>query len=174
MFHFKFTQSEDDYLEFNKFFLTTPAGKDSIRRDNLYFILMSLVLFLLLAFLSRDFLFFGVSWLVVSIIHFFLARPLAWRRVKSHIKSAKKNGTFLYEKEEVIFDFEGLTFTETTVDTETKMEYTKIKRIVANNNEFYLFVSNAQAYIIPFYVFDSPEHRDEFFDFINSKIGVTE
>jgi hypothetical protein len=74
--------------------------------------------------------------------------------LKRNIKSFKKSAKLPYGQN-VTIHFDEDSFTETTVETETKVKYSSVEKIAFSNIALYIYVSSVQAFIIPYCVFEN-------------------
>lgn len=175
MYQFKFTLSENDYLEFNKHhLLNAPASKKMLLISRLIVPIL-FALLALLSLLSNDDSIVVIVKLIIytlaSIVWFFNIKHINMRLLKFNMKLLKKDGKLYYGKD-VLFQFNEDFFIETSTDAETKLKYTSIERIEEGKNALYIYIGAIQAYMIPFSVFETTEQKNEFLDFINNKVAT--
>lgn len=173
LFKLNVWQTDDDYLEFNKFWmLRSHYGKKQLLSFRLMLIAMT-VIFSLISLWGGGFSldsFIGIIPFVAIMLILFLCLPkiLAFG-LKHQIKSLKKSGKMGYSPSSVI-EFYDDEFTEATEENQTRQKYTAIERIsIVNGKNIYIHINNIMAYILPWYCFDSDKQRDEFIEFIKTK-----
>ena len=110
---------------------------------------------------------------IISVIWFFVVKPLFMLVMKLNIKLIKKDGRLPYGKD-VLIQFNEDYFIENTNETESKVKYEIIEKIVCGMYAIYIYISSIQAFIVPFSVFENEEQRNEFLEFVNNKVGKTE
>ena len=81
----------------------------------------------------------------------------------------KKTGNIHYEKE-ITSEYLEDSFSEKTIDSESVVKYSMLKKIASGTNAFYLYVNVQSALIVPFKVFADENEKNMFFEFIQSKI----
>jgi len=169
MYQFEFKLDDSDYLEYNKYHrFNSPSGKKNLLIMRLLAPIFY-VAFLILTYenpikLIINFFFFAI----ISVIFFFIAKPIDILFLKLTLKAIKKDGKLPYGND-VLIQFDEDFFVETTNESETKTNYSKIEKIAVGKKAFYIYVNALQAYIIPFSVFKTEQHRDDFLAFINNK-----
>jgi len=87
--------------------------------------------------------------------------------MKSQIKNAMKYGKF--NNKDVILRFDENIITEITDKNENKIKYSIIEKIALGKAAVYIYIGALQAFIIPFWVFESEQQKVDFLDFINQK-----
>ena len=173
--HFKFNVnvSEQDYLDYNIFWMIkSPYGKKQI----IQFRVILLVLFGIASLyslwqggFSNDSLITVTSYLILLAIVQFALNPFFVWVTKAHIKSLRKNGKMGYSPISEI-EFHESSFIETTPTNKTEQSYVAVERIsIVSDKMIYIHVNNIMAYIIPFASFDSQEQFDDFLTFIRTK-----
>ena len=170
----KFTVNDEDYIEFNRHYLThSPDNKKLIAMTRLMMPVMFSLL-LLIDFLGKEsfdgFLFFSLFlfYAFISTIFFFVVKPLFLFLIKIHIKTMKKHGKLPYGKD-VILRVEEEALIEITPEIETKVKYTTIEKIDTGKNAIYIYMNRLQAVIVPFSAFETETSRNEFLYFMQGK-----
>ena len=175
MFRFKFTISEGDYIEFNRFHMKNhPTAK---RSNKIIYVFLGIVMLIMAAFVSyREEGFHVVGFVVVSAISaacvgsmLLFENPFNKVLIKFQIAMMKKSGKLPFNSDvEMIFDEDSLI--EISDETETKSKYSNIERIFKNPNGYiYIYINSLQAQILPMSVFESSAQSDEFWEFVHSK-----
>ena len=102
MFEFKYTMTDEDYLELNKFhLLNSPMGKKNLLITRLIAPIMLAIIMLPKALRSNNTTLLVVSvviLLIVSFAGFFAVKPINMSVMKHHIKLMKKDGKLPYSK----------------------------------------------------------------------------
>lgn len=173
MYKFNIKMTDQDYLEFNKFWmLKSHYGKKQI----LSFRLIMLVIMLVFCFISlyggnfsAD-AFIGIIPIIILLTLFQLClKPFFVIAFKSTIKNMKKSGKMPYSANSVI-EFYDDEFVEITDENEIKQKYSAIERVSIISGKFiYIHVNNIMAYTMPWCCFDSDKQRDAFVEFIKLK-----
>jgi len=172
LYQFKYTLSEKDYMEFNKYhLLNAPSNKRGIIVLRLLLPLIFLVYLLFSFFLFEEhssLLIEFIIFAVISVIWFFIVKPLLIFNLKLRIKMIKKDGKLPYGKD-VLVQFDEDSFIETIHEAESKANYKIIEKIAVGKNAAYIYINAMQAVIVPFSVFETNEQKNEFLAFINKK-----
>lgn len=175
-FRFNVNLSEQDYLDFNVFWMTrSQYGKKQISNFRIM-IAVIIGIFIFISLFGGGFTadsFIGIIPLLIVLLLFQLFWPkiLAWS-LKHHINDLKKSGKMGYSPSSVIEFYED-SFTETTTDNKTEQKYSAIERIsVVDSNVIYIHINNLMAYIVPMACFESKEQYEMFLDFIKTKCNV--
>jgi len=177
MFEFKFTLTEDDYIEFNRFHTRhSPIGK---KTRKLSYIIISVAVLLGLGVGLTDtepenlahnlivsaivcVFIFGLAFLFIKVGLFDKAI------IKWQIKFMKKGGKLPFEKDNLL-RFEEDYFLIETENSETKQKYQTIENILVSPYAIYLYFGSVQGYILPLRAFESEQQKEEFITFINQK-----
>lgn len=178
MFEFQYVVSEKDYWEFNKYY---------IRKNKLN--LIAEIIFgaiLLSGFLKiviktavkenyiKDYGMFAFVMLVALtalafVLMFFAFRGLEVAILKLSILMMKKNGKLPFGKN-VYMRFDEDIVTEITELGESKFPYKTLEKVEKGKNAIYVYISQVQAFIIPYTVFSSQKQHDDFIEYIKNKI----
>lgn len=177
-FQFEVHLNDQDYLDYNKFWmLRSHYGKKQMRSFRI--MIAALLGVVILYFLFRGgFTAYSLVSILPTVIFLILLElalaPLFGFFLKGHLKSLKKKGKMGYAPDSVMEFYED-SFVETTPENKTEQKYSAIERIsVVNNTTIYLHINNIMAYILPFSCFESKEQYDEFFEFITTKCGTVD
>jgi len=178
MYEFKFTLTENDYIEFNIFHSrNSPMVKKFTRFIYIFtFAIIALALGVNLAGIEEDLILMLVvtgSVLVLLGGLLFLLKKLTFfdkAILKLQMNLMKGNGKLPFSEQNFL-QFEDDCFIENTVDTETKTKYSKIERIAVSEKAIYLYLTAMTANIIPVSVFESEQQKEEFLAFINGKVA---
>lgn len=173
LFEFNIKQTDDDYLEFNKFWmLHSHYGKKQIKSIRVIIAVMWIV-FILISLFGGGFTldsFIGIIPYIILLVLFEVGvTPFVKLILKTTIKNLKKSGKMGYSPKSTMEFYDG-EFIEKTDENETRQKYTAIERvsIVAGKN-IYIHINNLMAYILPWYCFDDDEQRAQFIEFIKAK-----
>ena len=173
MFHFRFTVTEKDYIEFNEFHaLNSPHGKKSFNTWRFFvpIILAAFFAVILISSFTPETLIGAITlWAVVSGVWMLVSKPLYLMLIRNNINKMKKSGKLPYSKN-VFFQFNEEYILEVTEESETKTKYSNIVNAVMGKSAVYLYMNVAQGYIIPFTAFESEEQKAALIRFINYKI----
>ena len=169
MFTVNYTVSEQDYLDFNLYAVNhNPQQKKTM-------LLLRLVLPLLLCFVLvlpvvvnhdyQNIIPRAVVYLMISLIWFFLVKPLFTALMKNNVRSQMKKSRSLYSPQGTLY-FADDAIRDVSADVTTEIRYEKIEKIVVQNNCIYLFYSPITAILIPFASFSSDAQRDVIMAFL--------
>jgi len=170
-YKFEFKITEQDYLDFNKYHMfNAPAMK----KQMLPFRLIIPILFVFISFFQfqgfdSDFIRRTTIGIIGSIAWFFISKFTFISSIKKNIKNMKKDGK-LVSNENTTIQFHDDFLIDITGATETKMGYTNLERVAIGDNAVYIYIGAMQAFIVPLSAFESEAQRNEFLEFINSKI----
>lgn len=175
MFKFNVNLTDNDYLEYNKFWnFRSHYGKHQL-------IFMRVILavvigiFVLVSFIQKG---FSTSTLVsvipllilLTLLEIFLKKYITFT-LKSQLNSLKKKGKEAYSPVSTL-EFYDDYLVEITENNKTEQKYSSIERVSLINGTVYLHVNNMMAYIIPISSFENKMHYDRFVEFIKTKISI--
>jgi len=172
-FQFNINVSDDDYFEYNRFWmLRSHYGKKQITAFRIV-IAVIMGVYILISLYGGNFTFdsfIGIIPMAILLIIFeLLLSTLFVSFLRCHLKSLKKKGKMGYSPSSVIEFYEDV-FIETTPDNKTEQKYLAIERVsVVDNKVIYIHVNNIMSYILPFSCFESEAQYNEFFEFIKIK-----
>jgi len=172
-FKFKVNVCEQDYLDYNLFWLLkSPYGKKQLRTFRLTIALLTAVV-LLISFFGGGFTLETLIGVLPVLIIFVLAnvflKGFFKLSFKGQIINQKKAGKLGFSPESLLEFYED-SFIETTATNKTEQKYTAVERIsVVDGKMIYIHVNNLMAYMLPFASFDSKEQYDNFIEFIKIK-----
>ena len=177
-FRFDISISEQDYLDYNYFWLLkSHYGKKQLMSTRIMigavFVLAAVSIVFMSGFNSVSATSSG--FLLVCLVIFEAALPkFTASQTKATIRRLKKKGKMAYSPESVMEFYEDY-FTEECGYAKTEQKYQVIERVsIVENKMIYIHVNNLNAYIVPFSCFESPRQRDEFIAFIKTKTSVTD
>ena len=172
-FKFNVKLTDQDYFDFNKFWLIrSPYGKKQTRSMRII-ITVILGIFIIGCLIRDRFTLPGVIAatpfaLLLVLLHVLLNPWLTWS-VKGQLKKMKKVGKMAYAPDSLL-EFGEDSMVETTPEEKTERSYGAIERIsVVDNRVIYIHTNNVGAYILPLSCFVSQEQCDGFFEFIKTK-----
>ena len=174
MYEFKFSLSDNDYLEFLKYnSFNNPLNKKVmlIFRFSFPIIALLFVIYFMLdweSFFSKNKIIYNMFYIIFAVVWVIAYKPFMVLSLKWQLKSMKKHGKLPYNKETVL-RFDEDSYTETTPQTEVKTKYTNIERIVKSDKFICFYINSMQATIVPLSIFKSEEYSNYFWDFINTK-----
>ena len=175
MYRFEFKLNDLDYTDFHKFHLSnSPAVKKQIFALRL---LLPVILVILTAILYKritDFNFFIhriISLVILSIVWILAIKPLFNFSLGIQIKLMKKDGKLPYGQDNLLI-FDEDFYIEIADETESKRKYSKIEKINIRKNMVCVYISVAQAILIPFSAFESEQQRNEFLSFLKDKTNL--
>ena len=172
-FKFNINTNDQDYLDYNKFWmLRSHYGKKQMTYFRIIFAVI-IGVYILISLYGGNFTFDSfigiIPMTILLILLELLLSPLFVLLLKSHLKNLKKKGKMGYSPSSVIEFYEDV-FIETTPDNKTEQKYSAIERIsVVDNKVVYIHVNNIMSYVLPFSCFESNEQYNEFFEFIKIK-----
>lgn len=172
-FKFKVNISDQDYLDYNTFWmLRAPYGKKQIKNIRIiitaFFAIFILISLFLGNFSANSFLSIIPLLVILLLTQIFLNKYFVWS-LKGQIKTLKKRGKMAYSPDSVI-EFLEDNFIETTPDNKTEQKYFAIERVsIVDNKTIYIHINNVMAYILPLSCFESKEQYDNFLNFISTK-----
>ena len=173
MFKFNVNITDNDYLDYNVFWMTrSHYGKKQITKLRIFIaVLIALYISAMLfsgSFASGTFLSSMPLVIFLAFLFIFMVKIMEWT-LKASIKSLRKKGKMGYSPTSVV-EFLNETFIETTPENKTEQKYSSIERIsLVDNKMIYIHVNNVMAYIIPVSCFESVEQYQSFLDFIKTK-----
>ena len=172
-FQFDIKVNDQDYLDFNIFWMTRSSyGKKQMRNFRIWIAAAIAIPFLLSLFtrgFSKENLLSFFPLLIVFLLCQLLLKKFNYWMIKVHIKSLKKSGKMGYSPESVL-EFYDDCFVETMPDGKIEQKYSAIERVsIVDNKMIYIHVSNVMGYMLPMACFESIEQYAKFFDFIRTK-----
>ena len=172
-FQFQIHVSEDDYLEYNKFWvLRSPYGRKSFVGMRIMLVIAVLAVGYILVS-SEDFrpdaMWMTIPLLIFLIVMQVLLAPFYIFILRNHINNLKKRGKMPYTPESVMESHEDF-FLEMSPEAKTEQQYSAVERIsLVDGKMIYLHINNLIAYILPVSAFQSEKEREAFIEFIQSK-----
>lgn len=173
LYKFNIKMTEDDYLEFNKFWaMKSHYGK----KQMLSIRIMMVAIVLLFCFISlygggfsAD-AFIGIIPLLILLVLFQVFLKTFFTFIlKSNIKTLKKTGKMPYSANSIMQFYED-EFVEITDQNECKQKYSVIERVsIIKGKYIHIHINNIMAYNLPWFCFDSDQQREDFMEFIKSK-----
>ena len=175
MYKINYKLNDDDDIAFYEYHLkTSSTGKKTLLRYRLqipFFCLLILLIFCIAKLDSVVIISEAVFMLVVSIIWIVFADKIFFRSFKKNINKIRKEGKVPYSNEgTLVFDEEF--FKDINPKTETKTLYSGVEKIVVTEKAIYIYIGAAQAHIIPITCFGSEEEKQNFLNFITSKVKL--
>lgn len=173
-YQFQISLTEDDYLQFNKFYMfQSPYGRRKSYRGasiaGVIFLVIAFLLTLLKGFTTRTVV-EAIPVLLIALLLLFYKRYLILL-LKAQIKSQKKNGKIAFSPLATMEFYEDH-LVETTEENRTEQKYIAVERIsVVENRYVYLHTNSIMAYIIPMASFASREEYDGFLTFAKESIS---
>ena len=172
-FQFNVNINEEDYLDYNKFWmLRSHYGKKQMSTFRIIIaVIIGLIIFISLygGNFTLDSFIGIIPMAILLVLYELLLSPLFVLFLKCHLKSLKKKGKMGYSPSSVIEFYEDV-FIETTPENKTEQKYLSIERVsVVDNKVVYIHVNNIMSYILPFSCFESNEQYNEFLEFIKTK-----
>lgn len=178
MFKFNVNLTDDDYLEYNKFWnFRSHYGKGQIISMRIMLAIMVCV-FIVLTLVINGFS-TGTLIGVITLVAFLVVMELLLKKyitftLKANLKNLKKKGKVAYSPSATMEFFEE-TFTEVTDNVKTEQKYSSVERVsVVRGKAIYLHVNSLASYILPLSAFDNKEQFDSFVEFLNSKISIVD
>ena len=173
MFKFNITLDDNDYFEYNKYYiLNSPTGRRALLYYRLIMPMISLLIIYIFWIARAD---FGliiaeiIGLAIVSVLWIIFTKTIYLKWLRKYIEKVKKSGKLSYSKENtLIFDDES--FIEIASENESKIKYSMIERIVETEKYVYVFIGSTQALIIPLTAFSDDSERTQFLEFIETKI----
>ena len=172
MYQFINSVTEDDYLAFNEYHLLhSTQGKRVLMTHRL--LTPSISLFAIVVFwiadVSRELLITEMIGLgLLSIVMTISSKKRILKTVKRNIARFKRDGKLPFSKDTIItFDEDHVH--EKSNETETRIQYSMIDKVVEGNQVIYIYFSALQAFILPHRSFESDEQKNEFLSFLNTK-----
>ena len=172
-FSFNVSISEEDYFDFNDFWLMkSPYGKKQMRFTRIIIALIisagiSAIFFI--SGINRETFIRGGFFIVLLVIGEALLPRFNRSFMRSHIKNLNKKGKAPYTAASVT-EFYGDFFTDTTFEEKRVQKYTSVERIsITENGTVYIHINSLLNYLLPVSCFDSEEQYKSFLSFIKAK-----
>ena len=172
-FRFQIHVSEDDYLEYNKFWvLRSPYGRKSLvglRILDVVIILIAILLVVVRGGFDSNVILRILPLLLLLVVLQLLLKPFYVFILRNHIKNLKNKGKIPYTPESVM-EFHEDFFLEMSPEAKIEQQYSAVERIsLVDGKMIYLHMNNLIAYILPVSAFQSEKEREAFIEFIQSK-----
>ena len=173
LFELKINLTDEDYFEFNKFWmLKSHYGRSQMLKMRLMIVgifLLSILIFGMGDGLSSFTLVYAAPLLIALGLFQLFFNKFMESSLKSHIKSLKKKGKPGYSPESTI-QFGENTLTEITPTARGEQAYSAIERIsIVGEGAIYVHINTLGAYILPASAFPTAESRAAFIEFIKTK-----
>ena len=145
-FQFNVNINEEDYLDYNKFWmLRSHYGKKQMSTFRIIIaVIIGLIIFISLygGNFTLDSFIGIIPMAILLVLYELLLSPLFVLFLKCHLKSLKKKGKMGYSPSSVIEFYEDV-FIETTPENKTEQKYLSIERVsVVDNKVVYIHVNN--------------------------------
>lgn len=171
MFEFLYTLTEQDYLTFNEYHIEySPAFKKSrviLRFLPPVFFLLLVVMTYITSQDSMLLYIMGGMALIASVLWIILYKNIMKKNVKKQIRRLAKTGKLPFNRQ-VNMRFEETSFVEASSDVASRINYSKIERILAGRYVI-IYINSMQAHILPGHIFQNREHQDAFLSFLQTK-----
>ena len=174
MFKFNVNLTDNDYLEYNKFWnFRSHYGKHQLITMRIVLAVV-IGIFMIAVLIMNGFStdgFIGIIPLAIllALMEIFLKRYVTYT-LKAQLNSLKKKGKVAYSPVSTL-EFYDDYLVEITESNKTEQKYSSIERVsVVRGRAVYLHVNSLMAYILPISAFDNKEQFDSFIEFFNSKI----
>ena len=166
--------TEDDYFEFNKFVqFYASAGKKNFTVARITISLLPvLVVFLggISSGFNTELLAEIILMIPLSVLVFFIFKPLMWFVTKLQIKSMMKKGP-LYSSASCI-EFYDEHLIEYSSQKQTQAAYSTVQSVfIVNSQIAYIFENAVSAIIVPASAFPSASEWNGFVEFLSEKVG---
>jgi hypothetical protein len=172
MLEFHIGLSEEEYIKFNEYHLLHSAsGKKAIRRYQLIFPFISILLLGLLWLVDVDpeiLLIEAILLGIISMFTVFSAKKTLIRSIVKTVTKLKKEGKLPYHSETIVtFEDDGIR--ERSAHTENKTSYHIVEKIVQSDRAIYVYISAVQAIIIPKSCFETTDQINELLQYLDMK-----
>jgi len=109
--------------------------------------------------------------LILSVLWIIFSKNILIKSLEKNLKKLKKEGKLPYIKEsEVKLDDEGIHINSS--DTESKIKYSMVEKIVEAEKAIYIYIASIQAIIIPVNIFLDDMEKAKFLEFIHIKANT--
>lgn len=174
MFKYQVALSEKDYLDFNRYHaFNSPASKKYMFK---YRFIVPIIFIFCGAGIGTMVdepvvsYYFYIAFGIAAILWMIFFKWIMAKQIKKNIGKIMKSGKLPYQNEAAV-SFEDDFIVETTNDSEMKVKYSAIERVVTNGEAFYIYINAVQAIILPFSVFTDESSRDNLLGFIEERRG---
>lgn len=170
MYSFRFALTEEDVFIFNRFHVrnSPTAGRTFNRFRLLMPALMLLVAAVNSVILETKAVILGVTAALI-IVWFLVYGRLIDFSIRRSLRRMKKSGAVMYDQE-IILEFDDLNVTEKSEGIEATIDYSVIESVESDKSGVYLYNTSQSARVIPARVFESPEEKERFVEFIRTRI----
>lgn len=175
MFKFNVNLTDNDYLEYNKFWnFRSHYGKHQLITMRIVLAVV-IGIFMLAVLIMNGFSkdgFIGIIPLAIllALMEIFLKRYVTYT-LKAQLNSLKKKGKVAYSPVSVL-EFYDDYLVETTENNKTEQKYSSIERVSIIRGTVYFHVNSIGAYILPITAFENKDIYDKFVEFIKTKISI--
>lgn len=175
MYKLNYKLDDNDYITFNKYhFETSSTGKKALFMFRLiipFICLMFLIIFFVAESDSSLIITEAIFMAVLSILWVIFAKKMYLISFKRFINKLRKQGKLPYSCEgTLIFDEEFIN--DVNPITETKTRYSNIEKLGITETAIYIYFSAVQAYIVPKTCFGSEKEKQDFLNFITSRVNT--
>ena len=173
LFELKMHLNDEDYFEFNKFWMIkSQYGRSQMIKMRILITLISVIacaVFLFADGSTGNLFIHGCAYIFVIALFQIFFNKLMILCLKQQIKTLKKHGKMGYSPESVLQFCDDI-FVETTSTEKTERSYSALERIsIVGDKTVYIHLNNVAACILPSAAFESEEQRRAFLDFIKTK-----
>ena len=175
MFQFEYELTIKDYVKYNMYYQSHSSffrKKALVSRIGLPIVFALILLIAIISRLSFDkVIILAAIAIVISVIYNVLFNQISTNILTNKVKDMAKENNLPFSKHNKLI-FGNDTFTEITDTGENTVEYENIEKIVEIETLLLFYVSTLTACTIPLSVFESPEQKERFISFLESKSGV--
>lgn len=172
MYEYKITLNDDDYLEFNQYFLlNNRSGKRLFTFFRYIIPLLCLLIVVILFFAGaklQSILIESITMAVLSVLWIIISKKVFLLSLKIGMKRLKNEGKLPYSREATL-KFEDDCIHEITPTSENKTLYSSIDKVAEAKNAIYI-IGSVQAYILPLAVFFEEAQKQKFLEFLNRMV----
>ncbi len=176
MYRFEYSITEQDYFEFNKFYmLTSKTHKRAILFYRCLGFILSLLIILIFIITNAESGFIILESIclgIFSIIWFVLGEKTYFKKLRKTINKLKKEDKLPYSEQGILI-FSETEITDISPNKELKAPYSRITQLVIKNNTFYICCSGGMGYIVPFRIIPDNINVGALKSFLESKTGLT-
>ena len=176
-YEFSFITTEEDYFEFSLYDMyNSKYGKKHLMWSRFWVIVTLTIIAIVLGAIVKSMTVDPINVYIIymaigmgAMLHLIFFKDSVIRQLKKNIKKLKESGKLFYDKEShATFTDDG--FFTSTQKWNSNSTYAIAERVEVGQAAVYLYIGVGRAQIIPNRVFLSDSEKNEFVEFLRSKI----
>lgn len=168
---FNYKLSDPEYIQFNvDHLLSVPANAKRMMISRLFLPIIFFAIGIAFWIKNNDH-YYIIVYLILSVLLFFIYNIISKWEIRRKIAKMIKKGK-VQKNEDTILEFDGEYIYEKTETAEMKIKYDALWGVHICENGIYVYNTPVNAFVLPDRLFAGGYMRNEFTEFIKSKIDI--